>query len=332
MTYLVFAASAVLVAVAGVLAARYGDVIAVRTQLGRFLFGTLLLAAGTSLPELASAFNAIASGVPDLAAGNLLGSILVNMLALALVDLFSRQRLLLHRLAINHALTAALAVLMIATALFFILLPPGGLLGRLHVDSLLLVLLFLAGIRLVQFQARRVPMVGPLPAPGRQPTLRGAIVGFALAVVLLLLATPVLVNSARGVAELTGLGVGFIGVALFPLITATPEFASSIAAVRIGAFDLAVGNLFGSCVFNIFALAAAGFLQPGESLFAAISPGFEVVGILGLVLISIALLGTLAPAESRVLGIEWDALLIIVTYLAGVYLLFRQGLLQAARG
>ena len=82
---LFLAASAALV-VAGTWLARAADAIAERTGIGRVSIGTVLLAAATSLPELASDVAAVRQGNPDLAAGDLLGSSMANMLILALLD------------------------------------------------------------------------------------------------------------------------------------------------------------------------------------------------------------------------------------------------------
>jgi len=319
------------VALAGILAATTGDIIAIRTGLGRLLFGTILLAAGNSLPELVTAFGAVRLGIPDLAAGNILGGAAIAIFFLGLLDLVTPQMRLLHSVAIRHSLTASLATLMISATTFFILVPLGWQWGYLDLEGLILLALFVGGARLIQLNARLAPAPPPVEEPASRLSLGWAFLGFAGAIALLILATPTLVEAAETLAEITGVGAGFIGLALLSLVTNIPDLASSIAAVRLGAFDLAVGSLFGSCVFRVAALALVSLFYPG-SLFAAISPGFVVVGLLALILINTALLGTLARPEWRLgeIRIEWDAILIILIYLAGLYLLYRQGLLLPA--
>ncbi len=329
MIYLRFALSTLAVIAGGILVAEFGDVIAVRTGLGRFLFGTILLAASTSLPELVTAFNAVAFGVPDLAMGNLLGTCMTDMFFLGILDLFTRRGVLLRQVAINHSLTATLATLMIGSASFFILVPLSLQVGTVDLEGLFLVALFIGGVWLIQRRARALPPTPAAEAP-RRISLPVAIAGFAGATAILVVAGPVLVSSAEAIAVQTGLAVGLIGVAVFPLITGTPELISSVVAVRIGAYDLAVGNLFGSCVFNTFVLGLVSLFFAG-SLFTSVSPGFVAVGLLGIILVNWALLGTLSNLEWRPLHIEWDAAVIILIYLAGTYLLFRQGLLTAVR-
>ncbi len=331
MVLLRFALSALATIVAGILVAEFGDTIALRTGLGRFLFGTILLAAGTSLPELIAAFNAVAAGVPDLAVGNLLGSSLTDMFFLGLLDLAIRRRRLLHTVAITHSLTATLATLLLAAATFFILVPLGLQVGTVDLEGLVLVALFLGGVRVIQLRARAEAAGGRAAAEAATRfSLPVAVAGFAGATALLIVAGPVLVGAAEGIAVETGLSVGLVGVTLLPLVTGMPDLVSSIAAVRLGAFDLAVGNLFGTCVFDTFVLGLVSLFFPG-SLFTTISPGFVTVGLLAIILVNVALLGTLANLEWRPLHIEWDAALIILIYLAGTYLLFRQGLLRGVR-
>ena len=323
--WLRFGASAVAVVVAGVVAARAGDAIALRTGLGRALFGTVLLAAATSLPELTAAVNAVIGGLPELAAGNMFGSILLDMLFLGVLDLINRPGRLLHRVAITHSVTAAVATLMLAASALFVLAPLAGVAAQRHLDSAILIAAFVAGMRLVQVQAR-----GALPGTEVEPEARCwplwvAVLAFAGSAVLLILAMPVLVGAGADLADATGVGTGLVGLLVFPLITGLPDLASSVAAVRSGAYDLAVGSLLGTCAFNAFALAFAGLFFAGGSLYAALAPGFAVAALLGLLLIDIALLGNLARLEWRVLGVEWDALLIIAVYGVGLYVLYRSG-------
>ena len=104
-----FLALATAVACAGVVLARAADVIAERTGLGRLLVGSIALAAATSLPELSVDIAAVRAGHADLAAGDLFGSSLMNLLILAGIDLCRRNgRKMLSREAASHALSATL--------------------------------------------------------------------------------------------------------------------------------------------------------------------------------------------------------------------------------
>ena len=129
-----FLVLALVVAVAGWLLARAADQIAEATGLGRLLIGSLLLAAVTSLPELSVDVAAVRAGFIDLAAGDLLGSSLMNLLILAVIDLSIRSgRRMLSREAASHALSATLGIALTALAGLAVLtaerLPAATLLG-----------------------------------------------------------------------------------------------------------------------------------------------------------------------------------------------------------
>lgn len=329
MAWLVFVASSAVVVLAAVKLARYGDVIAVRTRLGGMFIGVLLLASATSLPELVTAISSLHQHVPDLAAGNFFGSNMFNMFLLAVLDLVGQQERILRKVAFTHALTAALATSLIGLAVFFILYDLPWQLGWVGADSLVILLVYVGGIRLIQTQGQQSgAAVAPSPpaASGHTMSLKWALIGFGIATAVLILAVPYLVSSSAEIARITGLGTGFIGIALVAAVTSLPELVAALAAVRLGAFDMAVGNLFGSNVFNMFALALVDvFYTPGRFL-ATIDPAFAVAGLLGLLLTNLALIGNLARLERRFLFVELDALFLIVVYLGGLFLLYTRGI------
>jgi cation:H+ antiporter len=330
MIWLQFALTALLVVLAAIQLATYGDVIAVRTGLGGLFIGTLLVAMATSLPELLTAVNAIQQGAPNLTAGDIFGSGMFNMLLLALVDLLHRQKRVLRLVAAVHALSGGLAVLLTGLAVFFIWADIDLQIGWMGVDSLILMALYLYGLRLINRNARRAGASLPPEEelPKTAPPLWVAGLGFLLATLVLVLTTPWLVHSAIGIAEITGLSTGFVGAALVAVVTSLPEAASTLAAVRIGAYDLAVGNLFGSNLFNMFALGLIDFFYTDGRLLSVIDPNLTLAGLMALLLTSIALIGNLAQEERRFLFLEIDAWLILIGYGSGIYLLFSRGLLH----
>jgi len=121
------------------------------------------------------------------------------------------------------------------------------------------------------------------------------------------------------------LGTGFVGTALLSFVTSLPELVAALAAVRLGAFDLAVGNLLGSNVFNMFGMAIADFFLLDGPFLSLIDSNFVLVGLLGILLTNMALIGNLARVERKFLFFELDSLVILLVYLLGMYLLFLRG-------
>ena len=327
MVWIRFLLSAAVVVYAAIKLAEYGDIIAVRTKLGGLFVGTIFLAGATSLPELIASISAFQTGYPNLAAGNFFGSNMVNMMLLALVDLINYQVPLLRRIAVSHALTAALTTILMLIAIISILDEVDLKIGWVGVDSLLIIGLYFGGIWLIQRENRGPVESAPAPEPASDfPTLRRGLMGFLLTAVVLVAVVPLLVDSSTEIAAITGLGTGFVGTALLSLVTSLPELLAALAAMRMNAYDMAVGNLFGSSVFNMLALGISDFFYVDGRFLGAIDENFVLVGLLGLLLTNMALVGNLARVERKFLFIEVDTIATIVVYLLGMYLLFIRGI------
>ncbi len=327
MVWIIFLISSAVVVLAATKLAEYGDVIAVRTKLGGLFVGTVFLAGATSLPELIASISSFRTGALNLAAGNFFGSNMTNIALLAAIDLAHRQTPLLRRVAVSHSLTAALATILMLVAVIAMLADFDLALGWVGVSSLLIIALYFAGMWVVQRENQTTS--GPVPAvmePGENfPSLRRGLIGFALAAAVLVAAVPQLVSASVGIAEITGLGTGFVGTALLSFVTSLPELIAALAAVRMGAFDLAVGNLLGSNVFNMFGLAIADFFLLEGPFLSLMDPNFVLVGLLGILLTNMALIGNLARVERKFLFFELDSVATLVVYLLGMYLLFVRG-------
>ncbi len=327
MIWLQFIGSAALVVAAAIKLAEYGDVIAVRTRLGGMFIGTLLLAGATSLPELLTMINSLGQGVPNLAAGSIFGSNMFNMFVLGLISLVTPTTRVLRRVATSHALTAGLAILLIGLSVFAILADIDLSLGWVGWDSLLLMAAYLVGIRLIQTSNSSA---GPVAEPDidetKVPPLWRAGLGFAAACAVLVVVTPWLVTSSIGISEITGLSTGFVGALLLAIVTSLPELVTTGTAIRFGAYDLAVGNLFGSNIFNMFALGLTDIFYLDGRFLGAIDPAFALAGLLGLLLTALGLIGNLSRLERRLFFLEFDALLILVGYGLGMWLLYVRGI------
>ena len=324
---LLFVLSGLVIVVAGTSLARHADTIAERSGLGRVWIGTILLAGATSLPELATDVAAVRFGAPDLAAGDLFGSSMANMLILAIIDLLPPRGRVLQRATFDHALAACLAIALNALGAIFVLANGQRAILGVGPESLVLLLVYVAGTRVVY---RHTPSGAPRPvtahSTGRDstsaPTLRRALIAFAAAAVVILAASPVFAYSAKQIAELTGLGQTFMGTWLVGLSTSLPELVSSVAAVRMGAFDLAVGNLFGSNAFNMAIFFAVDVAHSGGPVFGVLAPEHALSALFATVLMALGLGALVFRSEKRWAGVEPDSLLMLATYVVGMLMLY----------
>jgi cation:H+ antiporter len=325
---LTFLSCAAVIVVAGTFLSKFADAIADLTGFGRLLVGSVLLAGATSLPELTVDISAVRLGAVDLAVGDLLGSSLMNLLILALLDLTHHSRgKMLSRQAAAHALSGTLAAALTALVGLGLLtgkvLAPYSLLG-IGPATLLLIAAYFLGVRLIyldQRMAARTAADSPHAAPPPEMTLTRAIAGFAVCAAVILVAGPFLAHAADELAKQSGLGGTFVGTTLVAFSTSLPELVATLAALKLGAHDLAIGNIFGSNAFNMILLAPLDVIHPG-SLLAVLAPGHTITCLAVVMATQVTIMGQLFHAEGRWPLIEPDAWLVILIVVGSLGLVY----------
>ncbi len=129
-----------------------------------------------------------------------------------------------------------------------------------------------------------------------------------------------MVESTIEIAEIIGLGTTFIGTTLVALVTSLPELFTTLAAIKIGEEDMAIRNLFGSNMFNMFAIGLTDVFFAQGRFLAVIDPYFLLVGTLGLLMTGMALIGNLAKLKKRIWFMEIDVLALLVIYFGSLWL------------
>jgi cation:H+ antiporter len=104
-----------------------------------------------------------------------------------------------------------------------------------------------------------------------------------------------------------------------------PEVVVSIAALRIGAIDMAVGNIFGSNLFNIGILALDDLFYTSGPLLVAIETSHSIAVMAAMIMTAIAIVGLTYRSDSKRLFVAWDALGIVVVYALASAALYLMG-------
>ncbi len=325
--WVTFTISAALIVFAAMQLAKYGDVIAARTGIGGLFIGVLLLAGATSLPEFLTGISAVLTNQPNIAAGNLFGSSAFNMLILVILDVLSRDQGIFHSAGLKNIISGSMAVFLGTVVLFFIAANPvletfGFRIGWFGIDSLLIVAFYILGIyKIHQNEVGQVSAEMSEEELSDIPTLKQGIWGFIAFSIVLVIATPIMVRCSTTIAEITGLGTGFIGSTLVAIITSLPELVTSIAALKIGSADMAFGNLFGSNMFNMFGIALTDLFYTEGRLLNNIDSSFIIVGMLGVLMTSFALVGNVTKFK-RLKFIDVNSIILMLMYFGGMYLLY----------
>lgn len=257
-----------------------------------------------------------------------MGSGLCNLLILAMLDLLTKPRgRMLSMAAAAHALSGTMSVALISTAAIAILIgaQTGGFqIAGVGVGLWLILIGYVLGLRMVYydqlFAAQKSPEAEVL-MPAGHTSLNMAIVGYVLSALVIVAAAPFMADAAGKIAELSGLGKTFVGMTLVALCTSLPELVASLTALRIGAVDLAIGNVFGSNSSNMLLLVPLDLAHRGP-LLANISPTHALTAIATVLVTAVAVLGQLYHAERRRKIIEPDAITVIALVLATMAMVY----------
>jgi len=324
--------SATVIIIAGTKLSDYGDVIADKTGLGQALVGSILVAGATSLPEMVSSGTASLIGAPDIAIGNVFGSNTFNLMILALVDLIHGAGPFMLRVHSKHILSALLGMLLAGFATLFILINN---LSNFHVEifgvglgAIIIFLTYIIGARLIYRYEKKNKLESEAEEEltDSDTSLKKAIMGFAIAAVFIIISGIYLSSSADKIAKISGLDATFMGSILVAAATSLPEVVASISAIRINAYDIAVGNVFGSNIFNMVIILVADIFYKDGSVLAGVSLNHTITAVLGLILSGIAVIGLFYRSKKTFLTVGWDSIAITTVYLFGVYILFKLGI------
>lgn len=340
-TWVVFFTTASVVVVAGSRLAAEGDKIGEETGIGGLWIGVILLATATSLPEVVTNISAAALDEADLAVGNLFGSSMANMAILAIIDMLYRQRRVWQAVSLGHTLVSSLGVALTAISAMFVVSELGWSLFHVGVDTVVIAALYMAGTRVV-FRHEYLEALERIAERARaraenndreadqedervrMPSMR-SLAGFGVAALAIVAAAPFMADAASGISDQTGLERSFVGATFLAVVTSLPELVTAIAAVRIGAYDLAVGNLFGSNAFNMFTLFFSDIAYTSGPILEDVSSAEVVAALAALVMMSLATMGIVYRAERRYFMIEPDAALILLCYVLGLALVYDAG-------
>lgn len=331
MVWVQFVVCAALVVAVGSQLSRYADILAEKTGLGRSWVGAILLAGATSLPELATGISAVTVvGDVDLAAGGVLGSCLFNLLLLALLDATTGPMPLLRRAEVSHVLAAGLGCMLLAIVMLGqyvterLSLPVIGWFG---LPSVIIIATYAVGVRMISFfEQRRAEEVREQEAVIYQyaaiPLWRAGLVFGLLSLSIVGLGLWLAVLGDQ-IATITGLGASFVGAIFLAFSTSLPEVVASFAAMRIGAVDLAVSNIFGSNVFNIVALAVYDLCYIQGDLWVELGSIHSFTAIAAALMTSVAIIALVYQAAKKPRWrLSWDALLLLLIYGGSMYVVF----------
>ncbi|MGO4889348.1 sodium:calcium antiporter [Anaerobacillus sp. MEB173] len=333
MIFFLFLLAAILTVIAAIKLSTYADVLSERTALGGMIVGTFLLAGATSLPEVTTSLSAIVINNPDIAVANVLGSNLFNLLILASFDLYYRKQEIFKHASSDHLYTISIGLLLsIIILLSFVTKVDVTLLGM-GIDSLILILIYGLGMYLITRQQRNrheVEVAASLAPVDEDEDLHNtsaisikrAIIGFIIGAIVILGSGTLLTLTGDQIAVITGLGSSFVGSFLIAATTSLPEAIAVLIACQLRNYNLAIGSILGSNIFNVLILIGADAFYQQGAILSAVSPVNQITSI-GIIILSVIVLYSLLRVKFHSILPYWiPSALLVMIYFISSYLIF----------
>lgn len=227
--------------------------LALRLGVSAFVVGFTVVGFGTSAPELAASLRSVTTGHPEIAMGNVVGSNIMNIALVLGVTAIIRPIPVVLNLVRRETIVVILVSLLPLIALF-----SGGVIERwLGVIFLILLIIFLFWTwrtsRPEGGSPEEIDLAEVTPPSGAVPVILELLL-IAIGIIMLAFGANLLVESATELARAMGVTELVIGLTIVAAGTSAPELVTSIMATLRGKADLSVGNVLGSCVFNILGI------------------------------------------------------------------------------
>jgi cation:H+ antiporter len=328
-TSLIFLASAVAIAIAGWRLSGVADELADRTGMGEVVAGALFVGAATSLPGAITSVSTAAQGAPDLAVGNALGGLTAQTCFIAVADLFYRRANLEHAAASVTGLAQGALLVVLLTVPLIATTAPEWVIWGVHPASLVVPITYGFGLKLLS-DIQDKPMWTPVqtdetreaisePEEKEDGHMRRLWLRFLALASVTAVAGYAIGESSIGLIELTPLDGTGVGTLMAGVANSLPELVTAIAAVRIGAVSLAMGDVIGGNAFEVMFLSAADFAHNG-SIYAEIDATHRGTALIAITMTGVLLLGMLRRQKTGPGKIGFESVFVFALYGLSVFL------------
>lgn len=320
--WLTFLANAALIVAAGTQLTKNAEQIARGLNLSNAWAGAILLPLATSLPELVTSGRAVLIDSPELAAGNIYGSILFNLLLIALIDLVQGP-IPLNKLRYGKGLfiTSLFSIIVITISIMGMLAVFPFSIGWVGIDSILIMVVYFLGIIMVLGLEGKKGENLPSEKTANKELPRAAAI-FFLAAAIIVFAGINLTDAANTIAEETGLTATLMGSLFVAISTSLPEMVTTMSAVRLGFTEMAVANVFGANFFNILLFFIMDIFYRQSSLLSSVGTINIFSAVMGIFLTAVAVTGLIYPFRRQALRMNSPSIIIIIFYILTIFFHF----------
>ncbi|QSS98890.1 sodium:calcium antiporter [Pontibacillus sp. ALD_SL1] len=323
LTFGLFIVSAILAYFVASRLAMFGDGLSEKNKTSSSFMG-ILIGAAISLPELTASVTAISIDSPDLAIGNLLGSNLFNLLALAILDIIYRKTQIMGKADLGSKLYSYLVILMTLIVVAGLMIDVPAQIYHIGLFSIILVLVYIIGVRWVNRKTEeKVKRRSRKNEKYADYTYKQIVLRFTLCAVAIMIVGSVLTITADRIASITGLGSSFVGSFLVGASTSLPDAVSVITALKLRNYSMGVSSLLGSNAFNIMLLSFTDVIYFKNNLLAHASPSNIVTSVSSIIVVFVILYSITRKKERSTLLYIIPPLLIVCLYIVATLAVYQ---------
>ena len=294
---------------------------------GRFseaFMGVFFLALITSFPEV---FTSIASvtrvNAPNLGFGDLIGSVILNLMVIAIIDFKEKKGAVLSIVNKNHLATCAFSLLTLGIILasltlgLFNIKRPGFF--NIGAESLLIIAIYIMSILYVR---KHFPRAEENTKNKASEVIHKLYLKFIIYGGIIIACGFALASIGKAIVEINGLNEMYFGTIIIALATSLPEIVVSLGAVSLGSPDMAVANILGSNIFNMFVVPVMDMLFHKGYLLEHVSNSHIYSAALSIVLTIIIFMSILYRPKKTFMRLGIGTIILIAAFIIGNVFLY----------
>ena len=319
LTWTKFIILLILVYIFGTRATKSADIIAEKKKLARAFMGVVFISMITSFPELFTGISAAAIvKSADLAVGEIIGSCVFNLLIIALIEgVFRKQKLYIHQKK-GDIMPLGFSFIMVGLLTLFLSLNFSVAIFNVGIFSLMIFVFYIVFLRIL-FKERKITIKIELY---KNKSLKTEIINFIISALVIIGIGIYLPVVGKEIAEVMNWSESFVGIIFLAFVTSFPELVVSISTVRIGAFDMFLGNIAGSNLFNIAIIFLIDIFYLKGDVLLDLSPVNMTCGIIAMMMNFIVIFALVRKSSYKVFNlISINALLLVMLYMLNLIIL-----------
>ncbi len=295
------------------------DEIDQQTNLGGALIGGVLLAGVTSLPEfITSLSSTIMLDNPDLAFGNILGSNAFNVFILAAGNIFFFKHRIFNQITAINTKTCLLVIfiyMLILSSFHHV-----STVSFAHVGIPTIMIFVLYCLNITSSSSEENVATSYSNSNKKRYNFTWLAIRFIFWAVVIVIASLLVSVTTDKIAQATSVGSSFVGAIFLGVATSLPETASLISLVRLRNYDMAVGNIVGSNLFNFGILAITDLFYFSNNIFAVADTSNMLLGVVGVLQVAVLVMMLLRGKVRGAVNYIWPSFMIVLMYSSYIFI------------